>query len=226
MHTIVERKAKPADFAFSVGAGKLEPAVLGCAIFGFGLLPAALFGVIGMNNFGRWGLVGGLMLGALLFCAVMLVSRKQREEKREFEKNGEVQEITVQDTTCFEIDLHNSEPIYAFDIGLDKILILQGQWLMDVEIYGSNNVHDDPHDAFVNGLQPPNAFPNKQFSIVRNPMNGEVFAIRPLGEYLPPVTLDSTLHANKLLPQSQLISGTAENLLDDILRGTDLYIDA
>ena len=131
MHTIVERKANSGDFHLAGNVGKLGPREWGCAVVGFGLLPAIFFGVIGRNSFGFWGLIGGALLGAAIFLFLMYASWRQRTEQRDFVTHGDAQEITVDRARCFEIDLHNSDPILAFDIGLDTILVLQGQWLFE-----------------------------------------------------------------------------------------------
>lgn len=226
MHSIVERKANSDDFHSAEDIGRLKAPELGCAIVGFGILPMAFFGIAGRNAFGFAGLVGGVVLGAAIFTLLMIVSWKQRTQQRKFVTQGDVQEITIDTAECFSIDLYNSDPILVFDIGLDKLLVLQGQWLFEADTYGYVENTEDPVEEYFNGLPGPYYFPSSSFSIVRKANNGDVISIRPTGAYLVPKSLEDTLYANKLPPQSQLVPGSSENLIGDILTGTDFHKDA
>ncbi|MGI9204464.1 MAG: hypothetical protein ACR2Q3_10665 [Woeseiaceae bacterium] len=223
MHSIVERKANSSDFPDAENIGKLKAPEIGCAVVGFGILPILFFGLIGRNTFGLAGLIGGVALGVAIFGGLMLVSGRQRSEQREVVTQGDVQEITIDGARCFMFDFHNSDPILAFDIGLDKILILQGQWLMEEGTYGYEGVNEDPIEEYFNGLPEPYSFPSASFSIVRKTASGDVIAIRPSGQYLKPKSMNETLYADKLLPQSQLIPGSERNLTRDISMNTDLH---
>lgn len=226
MHTIAERKVARSDYHAHDTLGRLKVQDWGCALLGFGVVPGFLLGRLGRvvgsgisEQAAVGGEIAGWILGTVLFSVLMLVSWRQRTEKKRFLAAGIVQEIYVESSRCFEVPVFNSDPVLAFDLGADRLLILYGQWLYDAEIYGVDAPRDDPEEATLNGLPMPHGFPNTRFTLVRRPDTGEVLAIRPAGEYLPTEAMAETESVAQGLLPSQLATGSSDNLAEILGKG-------
>ena len=126
--------------------------------------------------------------------------------------------IQVRDPRVVEIDLINdNEPILAFDIGDNKILFLQGQWLRDPQTYGAQSRDEDPYEEFINGLPAPFSFPNTKFSISRFPHSGDVIAIQVEGEYLQPEQAVEALLPEFEFGCSELFEGPLDRIADVLI---------
>ncbi len=156
--------------------------------------------------------VSGWALGGLIYAILAFISWRQRVEYRAFVESGDVEEVEVREASCVEVQTVNSDPILVFDIGLGRLLILHGQWLWEPERYGSAPLEDDPDEETFNGLPGPLAFPSTHFTLIRRPESGEVVAIRPSGEYLPPRRSDAAGEAAPPVSDSQLVEGSLEDL--------------
>lgn len=102
----------------------------------------------------------------------------------------------------------SNEPIFAFQIDLNKILYLQGQFLYNPSIYGLDYpVGDYELQYSVNSYSGKYAFPNTSFEIRRLPNTGRLLSIKLLGhemEYGPQV---SALESDWFFPDCLIIDG-------------------
>ena len=130
-----------------------------------------------------------------------------------------VQEIAVSHPRVVEIHLINdNEPILAFDIGDQKILFLQGQWLRASETYGAPHQADDPEDNIVNGLPKPFSFPSRAFTVLRLPHSGRVLNIRVQGDYLAPEKTVEALRREYEFGDSELLDGSVDDIAGVLAR--------
>ena len=106
----------------------------------------------------------------------------------------------------------DNEPILAFDLGGERILYLQGQWLYDERKYGAPPRNEDPIEDVINGLPHPYSFPSTDFTIARFPHSGEVLSIRVSGCCLSPAADMHALKPEYEFGDSELFDGN----LDDI----------
>jgi hypothetical protein len=126
---------------------------------------------------------------------------------------GIVEEIAVCDPRVIEIGLiSDDEPILAFDIGEEKVLFLQGQWLGFESTYDAPELTGDAYEEFVNGLPEPYSFPCNAFTVLRFPHSGLVLSIRVSGPYLAPEKTVEALRPEYEFRQSEVLDGR----LDDI----------
>ncbi|MCA9024588.1 MAG: hypothetical protein KDA86_05210 [Planctomycetaceae bacterium] len=196
----------------------------GCLTLFFAIIPAWLLG-----KFGRWlgsmisaeaatyGTWCGWSAAVILFVIALItfIPYELRRRKRVIEDReaGLIQEIRVSDARVVEIGLiSDNEPILAFDIGHDKILFLQGQWLRYCTTYGAKALEGDPHEEFINGFPEPYSFPSDEFIVTRYPNSGEVVGIRVAGSYLPPEAEIEVLKPQYEFGDSEILDGS----LDDI----------
>ena len=119
---------------------------------------------------------------AAVFLPLFLsLNRYERKERKLGSRDLEdllIQEIHVTDPRVVEVAmLGNLGPNLAIDIGDDKILYLQGQWLYDSEIYGANAPENDEGDDSYSGHPAPHSFPSFEFKISRWPNSGRVFQV-------------------------------------------------
>ena len=160
---------------------------------------------------GGWGI--GFALGIPVLGSLIPHARKQNKLARLDIEAQLVQDIHVKDPIITEVAmLGNNGPILAMDIGDEKILFLQGQWLYDCEIYDAEIPNDEVGDQFFNGFPNPHSFPSSEFRISRFPNTGEVLKILVSGDYLIPGDPVDALKPDHLFQPSELFNGSLDNL--------------
>lgn len=168
-------------------------------------------------------IVGPLMGGLFgLFCSIVFLLTyipRQRSNLRSATEDSKaqcIQDIHVTSSRVIEIDPGNDlEPVLAFEIDGNSILLLKGQWLREDRIYGAKLVEEDEYsDKYHNGLPAPYSFPSNKFTISRFPNSRIVTAIHVQGSYLTPESIQDVVHTGfeSALGDSELLTGT----LDDI----------
>jgi len=190
----------------------------------FAILPAYLLGNLGSwlagfispeaATIGQWI---GWALAAIVFVAAIVsfvpYERRRRQRAVQDRQAQMIQDIHVVEPRVIEIGLvSDNEPILAFQIGDNKILFLQGQWLRDSETYGVDASDREPCEQFFNGLPAPHSFPSTEFTISRLPNSGEVLGIRVAGPYLAPGKAVEAMKPEYDFADSELLDGS----LDDI----------
>ena len=224
MHTITTRTPAADEQRLIAGRAKVDFASYGCIAILFAILPAYLLGSLGgwLGGFvspeaatvGQWV---GWGLAAIFFVAVIAAfipyERRRRQQATRDQEGQIIQDIYVIEPRVLEIGLINdNEPILAFDIGDNKILYLQGQWLRDYGTYGIDASDLEPYEEFFNGLPAPHSFPSSEFTISRLPNSGEVLGIRVAGRYLAPGAAVEALKPEYEFADSEMLDGS----LDDI----------
>jgi hypothetical protein len=224
MHTITTRSPSPTEQQLIAQRTGPDWASYGCIILFFAIVPAYLLGKLGgwlggfvsedASAYGRW--IGWLLAGVLFVSAIISFMPYERRRRQRASRDREeqiVQEIHVVEPRVIEIELiSDNEPILAFDIGENKILFLQGQWLRDYETYGTNRPEGDPLEEFINGLPAPYSFPSSEFTLTRLPHSGEVLGLRVAGRYVAPQAVVEALKFEYDFADSELLDGS----LDDI----------
>lgn len=129
-------------------------------------------------------LVIGFVVGVVVAWSLFQFLRSGNQlEKRDL-ASGIVEVISVSQPVVIQQEEHNDEgPIYYFDIGDGKILVVCGQWIYEEQTYGTcigdrterNGAEDD---------WPP--FPSENFTIHRAPSSGKVLRIDVRGTKLEP----------------------------------------
>lgn len=172
----------------------------------FALLPLFLLGYF-------LGWVGYLL--AIAFFSYIAIGfyndeTKSMQEAQKDLENLIIEEITIETQRVYEIvPIDNNDPILVFDIGNNKVLYIQGQWIRDYETY---NLTEDPSlgdegDDYLNALAPPYAFPTDKFKITRSSYLGEVFSIELLGEYMKPIADLNVLKNENEFKMSEILVG-------------------
>ena len=224
MHTITTRPPSPTERRLIAGRTKPDIASWGCLVIFFGIVPVYFLGKLGgwvggfisedASTYGQW--IGWILAAFLFVSAVAMFlpyERRLRKKAAKDEQESIVQEIHVVEPRVIEIGLINdNEPILAFDIGDNKVLFLQGQWLRDAGTYGTDSPEADPFDEFINGLPAPHSFPSTEFTVARFPQSGEVLGIRVQGKYAEPQAKVEALKPEFEFGDSEILDGS----LDDI----------
>lgn len=224
MHTITTRSPSAAEQQLIANRVMPDLASYGCMSLIFGVVPAFLLGKLGgwvggfisqdASTYGQW--IGGVVSAVLLVSVLLSFQRYERRARRWAALDDQakiIQEIHVVEPRVIEIGLINdNEPILAFDVGDNKILFLQGQWLRDSGIYGTDRPEGDPLDEFINGLPEPNSFPSSEFTISRLPNSGEVLAIRVAGKYVAPHAVVDVLKFEYEFRDSELFDGSLDDM--------------
>lgn len=224
MHSITIRQPTSEERQVLVAQNRPDIASLGCLLVFFGIVPGLLLGKVGSwagglvspqaAGYGRWiSWVFGLGMFIATLAIFIPYERRRRMRTRQDAAEHMVQEIAVSEPRVFEIRLiSDNDPILAFDIGDDKILFLQGQWLREPQTYGAPPQTDDPEEQFLNGLPRPYSFPNSAFTVTRLPHSGRVLRIRVQGNYLAPQKKVEALRREYDFNDSELFSGALENI--------------
>lgn len=224
MHTITMRSPNTAECKLIATRTKPDIASWGCLVIFLGMGPAFLLGIVGgwlggfisedASTYGQW--FGGFLSAVVFVSAAVSYMRYERRARKRAMRDDQaklVQEILVVEPRVIEIGLINdNEPILAFDIGDNKVLFLQGQWLRDPGTYGTDGPEGDPFDEFINGLPAPHSFPSSEFIISRFPHSGEVLGIRVAGKYAAPQAVVEALKLEYEFGDSEVFDGS----LDDI----------
>ncbi len=225
MYSITTRSPTSAEQRLIEARSKSDAASIGCIVIFFGVVPALLLGQLGkwlggfiaphVAIYGQW--IGWSVAAIIFLTFLWKFSRLERRRRQRASQDRDeriIQEIHVRDPRVIEIGLINdNEPILAFEIGDNKILFMQGQWLRDEAIYGADPLEDDPRDDIFNGLPEPHSFPSTEFTISRFPNSGEVVGIHVSGSYLaPPAQLTEALQPEYEFADAELLDGS----LDDI----------
>ncbi|MFO0969290.1 MAG: hypothetical protein U0793_27350 [Gemmataceae bacterium] len=229
MHTITSRPATDQERAVIAAEAGLDFGSYGCLVLCLGVVPTLLLGWVGglvggfiseeAHDVGRW--VGGA-LGVLIFIVALATFIPfERRKRRRAGGDAEVQmveEIAVTDPAVISVELiDNNEPILVFDIGADKLLLLQGQWLRDERIYGAPP-RDADHVDFVNELPEPYSFPSTAFTVSRLPFSGRVLSIRVSGRYLAPAKAVEALRPEYEFADSELLEGSLDKIAEALAR--------
>ncbi len=231
MHTITNRAPKPDELRVIQAQAKPDVASFGCLVLMFGILPGFLLGKLGAW-IGRQSSppltaeyhLAGWLIGFLVFVFALFkflpYQRHRRKRARSDASELTVQEISVTNPRVFELFLvDENEPILAFDIGDDKILYLQGQWLRDAETYGAVcDSNSDPEENIVNGLAAPFSFPSSAFTLTRLPHSKRILKIIVQGAYLPPEKKTDALRQEYDFRDSELFEGQLEDLTNILAR--------
>jgi hypothetical protein len=224
MHTISTRTPTPEEQRLIAKQSRPDWASYGAIVLFFALLPAYVLGKLGawlgsliLPAGAMWGQWAGWLATALLFGYVLTsFARFERRRRQLAVKDLEaqaIQDIHVTDARVVQISLiHDDAPILALDIGDNKILFLQGQWLDDCATYGVEDTRKEPHEEFLNGLPAPHSFPSTEFTISRFPHSGEVTAIRVAGSYLPPGEPVDALKREYDFAESEILDGCLEDI--------------
>lgn len=224
MHTITTRPPLPAEQELIAARTKPDLGSWGCLVILSGIGPAFLLGKLGgwlgghisgdASAYGQW--IGWGLSAALFVSAVVSFlpyERRLRQRASRDEQERIVQEIHVAESRVIEVGLINdNEPILAFDVGDNKILYLQGQWLRDAGTYGTVGCEGDPFAEFINGLPAPHSFPSTEFTVTRFRRSGEVLGIRVHGKYAAPQKAVEALKPEYEFGSSEMFDGS----LDDI----------
>jgi hypothetical protein len=167
-----------------------------------------------VSTYAQWvGWIAGVALGIPILVALIPYGRRQQKLATRDRETQLVQEIHVIDPRVIEVAMvGNIGPNLAIDIGDEKILYLQGQWLYDCDIYGAESPENDEGDELFNGLPAPHSFPCSEFTISRLPNSGEVLHIRVAGNYLPPETPVEALKPEHRFQPSELFKGSLDDL--------------
>lgn len=224
MHTITTRTPSPTEQRLIADRTKPDIASWGCLVIFFGIAPVYLLGKVGgwvggfifddASAYGQWIV---WILAVFLFVSAVVTflpyERRLRKKAAKDEQERTVQEIHVVEPRVIEIGLINdNEPILAFDIGDNKILFLQGQWLRDAGTYGTDGLEGDPFDEFINGLPAPHSFPSSEFTISRFPHSGEVLGIRVGGQYVAPQAEVEALKREYEFGDSEVLDGSVDDV--------------
>jgi hypothetical protein len=199
-------------------------AILAVGIPGYGLsLLGSMLGGLHSPQAADWGRWAGVLVWIVMFLPLLVGYRRaeaaQRRRAVRDADEGVVEEIHVSTNRVVEIALvSNNAPILAFDLGGQKILYLQGQWLYDEQRYGGSPSEEDPSEKVFNGLPPPNSFPSREFTITRFPHSGEVAGIRVSGPYLPPAAVVDALKPEYSFADSELFDGDLDDIADVLAR--------
>ncbi len=231
MHTITERH--PTLHEQRLIARRVSPdlASYGCITLGLGIGPVYILGKLGAwlgalvspaaSAYGQYA--GWCIAAIILVLAIVSFNRYERRLRQLAERDRDarvVQDIHVTDPRVVEIALINdNEPILAFDVGDNTILFLQGQWLRDCDIYGTEGPDDDdPYEEFFNGIPEPYSFPATEFTVSRLPNSGEVLAISVAGQYLAPKEVVEALKPEYEFVNSELFEGPLEDIAGVLAR--------
>jgi hypothetical protein len=165
-----------------------------------------------------WFLLFVRMVVVLFFAALGVHYCLGRSRRLDADATAMVQEIRVWNARAIELwSETDNEPILCFDIGDNRVLYLAGQWLLDASTYGEERQESkDPlvdQPLTINGLMGQKAFPNTDFTVVRDVERGDVLAIRCAGEWLPQ---DCDRHDGMELEYEFESSELFEGRLDDI----------
>jgi len=230
MHTIATRPPKQDERRALEGEKRLDVASFGCLTIFLGIVPVFLLGKLGawIGSFvseqaviyGCWmGWAVGLGIFAWALVTFIPYERRQRRRGSKDAADQVVQEITVSQPRVLEIGLiSDNEPILAFDIGGQKILFLQGQWLREPYTYGAPRQDTDPEEQFLNGLPKPFSFPSTAFTVTRLPHSGRVLSIRVQGDYLAPEKTVDALRREYEFGDSELFDGALDDIAGALAR--------
>jgi hypothetical protein len=230
VHQRATRAPTDDELGLIVSQAKADIASYGCLILFFGVVPAIGFGWLGgwVGSFispeaAAIGRCIGWAASAVILISVLVTfipSARRRQEKASKDVEAPViEELAVSTTRVVEIGLINdNEPILAFDIGYDKLLFLQGQWLRDPEVYGLKVVNEDPSEDFLNGLAAPHSFPSSSFIIDRLQHSGRVFTIRVNGPYLAPEKTIEALRPDYEFGDSEIFTGRIDDIAEVLRR--------
>jgi hypothetical protein len=230
MHTIRERAPTEAELKKIRFNARPDWMGCGCASLLIGAGNGYLFGWLGAwlgglisSEVSTSAQIIGWLLGALLGIAVIVsyagFDRRRRVHARKDAEACKIQLLTVTNARVVEVvEIGDRDPALAFDLGDGKILLLQGQWLRDVETYGApppeSGKEDEYGEEYVNGLPPPFAFPSAAFTVTRLEHSGDVFGIEVQGEYLKPEPAVDALTAEYEFGDSELVDGRIDALAE------------
>lgn len=85
-------------------------------------------------------------------------------------------------------------PALCFELGNEKYLIVNGQWIFDPDIYGEEaQKYHEEDSTFFNGYKRPFSFPAKEFEIWTSDLDGNPIRLNIIGEYLEPEEIQCEL---------------------------------
>jgi hypothetical protein len=122
--------------------------------------------------------------------------------------------------------ISDNEPVLVFDIGDQKLLLLQGQWLRDEATYSAPALEGEPHEEFLNGFPEPHSFPSTEFTVARLPHSGQVLGIRVSGRYLAPEKTVGALSSEYEFGDSELLEGPIDEIDEVLAREHARRLDA
>ena len=193
---------RQARFSLMEGCGTVMiPAVYACGFaFLWILLALAFTGVYSLSGrerpawFTEVFVYGIYVFGGFAWTIYFVRSLKARRRERKELKTGRVELIHVEVERAVQREPHNDEgPIYYFDVGGGKVLVLQGSWLLDPERYGLPPAEYDDNDELIGG----EPFPVMAFTVHRleesrdiiqfelEGRRAEITGVIPLGTKMP-----------------------------------------
>jgi hypothetical protein len=197
---------------------------------------------VGVGGIGHWvgsfiseeastiGLWVGLGFGALMLaCIIISFIPYERRTHKAAVKDAEeqlVQEVVVSACRVIEIAMTGNCEMLALDTGVDQILFLQGQWLLDPKTYGAEEVAaelvDEKEELYVdeywNALPPPYSFPSTEFTVTRLPNSGVVLGIRVTGTYFAPEKIVDAMKPEYEFNDSELFAGELDSIKEVLER--------
>jgi len=160
-------------------------------------------------------------IGAACSAPFLIGLRNEFKKGRQRKAHLRDDQVEEWDVTCkriFEVEPQgDDEPVLFCEIDEKTGLLLKGQWLREPAIYGAKQAEGDPFEEYLNGLQPPRAFPTLKFRLARWPASGQVIQIEPIGDYSAPMSSTIRMKKGYTFPQSELIRGDVskpQQLLD------------
>lgn len=223
MHTISTRPPTPDEQKTIAARSRTDVASYGCITL-IAAGPAFLLGKLGhwlgafvSPEIAVYGQCIGWAIAAAIYIPMLIsfvpYERRQRKLAEIDKRNQLVQDIHVTSPRFVEVAMvGNTGPNLAIDIGNERILYLQGQWLYDCDIYGAASPENDEADELFNGLPTPHSFPSSEFTISRLPNSGEVLRIQVSGDHVRPETSVDALKPEHRFQPSELFSGSIEDI--------------
>ncbi|MBT3202243.1 MAG: hypothetical protein HN350_20265 [Phycisphaerales bacterium] len=123
-------------------------------------------------------------------------------------REGKVDEIEVQASAVSKMKpAGDNDLALCFQVGVDRLLFMQGYYLYDARIY--DNLNEANRGDRAGGEI---AFPNDHFIIRRLPRNGKVLSIKLLGRALQSGKDAKGMKRKYRFPESTLIEGSLDSL--------------
>lgn len=231
-HSITRRPGTESELRQIRGGAKADLiGSIGCLSLIF--IPSSYFLALGLklavgwifNDLRIYGFYAGLGVGLVIWLLILFWflkdSRSYREERSKDESDGVVEDVQVETSYVVLLPPESDHaPNLCFDIGEGKILLLQGQWILDRGVYvgaSTKATETDDWDDRVNGLEEPFGFPSSKFSFTRLPISGDVLSVQVSGAYLEPLEInDAKIRDLHRFQDSDFLVGSIDELAECI----------
>ncbi len=154
----------------------------------FGTIPTCLIIFVFLMMISHKHLLKASVLPIILF-AVSLISNMRKYYRDIRKDQAGYTKHTYEVKNVYELfNLNNAyNPSLCLDIGHNKYLILNGQWMLNNAIYGEDLARDKDHDDDIfNYLKNPYSFPSTKFELWISNLDNEPSQIKVLGNYIVP----------------------------------------